>query len=439
MARCCTVLSAVSTDRLAALRACWHPVAYADVITAPHATTLLGEPLVLWRDARGAVHAFRDVCVHRGTALSLGRVDGNEIVCAYHGWRYGADGACTAIPQLAEPTRVPARARGRVCRVRAIRHRLGRACRAGVADPRRAGAGECRLARRANRSVRLGVRRLAAGRELHRLRPLRVRASGAARRSCAAGGRAIRSHNVRPAAALRARAAGHGQRDHGRRAHRRDATYAVCAAPALHDRRAHRLGRPRGSRIPLRLPAGRRRSLHRLLPGRAQLQPRAARPRHPGIRADDFRAGPACGRVAAARSRAVRSRRGASPDLRRGRRRVPARNAGERLRVIFAAFRVKSFRFQWPADLLTSWAFEMETLTLGWYVMTQTGSVLMLTVFGSLQFLGTLAAPGFGVLADRLGAGAMLAALRASYAALATVLMALAMAELVTPVWVRAR
>ncbi|PYN03291.1 MAG: (2Fe-2S)-binding protein [Candidatus Rokuibacteriota bacterium] len=111
MARCCTVLSAVSTDRLAALRACWHPVAYADVITAPHATTLLGEPLVLWRDARGAVHAFRDVCVHRGTALSLGRVDGNEIVCAYHGWRYGADGACTAIPQLAEPTRVPARAR----------------------------------------------------------------------------------------------------------------------------------------------------------------------------------------------------------------------------------------------------------------------------------------------------------------------------------------
>ena len=101
----------MSTDRLAALRACWHPVAYADVITAPHATTLLGEPLVLWRDARGAVHAFRDVCVHRGTALSLGRIDGNEIVCAYHGWRYGADGACTVIPQLAEPTRVPARAR----------------------------------------------------------------------------------------------------------------------------------------------------------------------------------------------------------------------------------------------------------------------------------------------------------------------------------------
>jgi len=72
---------------------------------------LLGEPLVLWRDAHGGVRAFRDVCVHRGTALSLGRVEGDEIVCAYHGWRYGADGACTAIPQLADPTRVPPRAR----------------------------------------------------------------------------------------------------------------------------------------------------------------------------------------------------------------------------------------------------------------------------------------------------------------------------------------
>jgi Major Facilitator Superfamily len=104
--------------------------------------------------------------------------------------------------------------------------------------------------------------------------------------------------------------------------------------------------------------------------------------------------------------------------------------------VILAAFRIKSFRFQWPADLLTSWAFEMETLTLGWYVMTQTGSVLMLTAFGSLQFLGTLAAPGFGVLADRLGAGAMLAAMRASYVALAAGLMAVALAGLVTPAWV---
>jgi len=95
-----------------ALRRCWHPVAYGhDLGRAPRATTLLDEPLVLWRDSAGAAHIFRDVCVHRGTALSLGAVEGDEIVCAYHGWRYRGDGACTAIPQLADPTRVPARAR----------------------------------------------------------------------------------------------------------------------------------------------------------------------------------------------------------------------------------------------------------------------------------------------------------------------------------------
>ncbi len=101
-----------------------------------------------------------------------------------------------------------------------------------------------------------------------------------------------------------------------------------------------------------------------------------------------------------------------------------------------AAFRVRSFRFQWPADLLTSWAFEMETVILGWYVMVQTGSVLLLTVFGSLQFLGTLAAPMFGVLGDQLGGRVMLCAMRATYALLATFLMLLALSGRLTPAWV---
>ena len=54
---------------------------------------------------------FSDLCIHRGTALSLGTVEGDEIVCPYHGWRYASSGACVAIPQLEDPTRVPAKAR----------------------------------------------------------------------------------------------------------------------------------------------------------------------------------------------------------------------------------------------------------------------------------------------------------------------------------------
>src|SRR4051812_30016781 len=88
-----------------------------------------------------------------------------------------------------------------------------------------------------------------------------------------------------------------------------------------------------------------------------------------------------------------------------------------------APFRIRNYRFQWPADLLTSWAFEMETLILGWYVLVETGSVLWLTVFGALQYLGTLVAPLFGVVGDRLGHRNLLFAMRVSYALLALTLM----------------
>jgi MFS family permease len=94
--------------------------------------------------------------------------------------------------------------------------------------------------------------------------------------------------------------------------------------------------------------------------------------------------------------------------------------------LILSVFRVRSFRFQLPADLLTSWAFEMETLILGWFVMVHTGSVLLLTLFASLQFAGTLTSPLFGVLGDRLGGRFMLCAMRATYAAFAALFSILA-------------
>ena len=102
-------------------------------------------------------------------------------------------------------------------------------------------------------------------------------------------------------------------------------------------------------------------------------------------------------------------------------------------RAALAPFRVASFRFQWPADLATSWAFEMETLILGWYVLVETGSVLWLTVFVSLQFLGTLIAPMFGVVGDRLGRRTLLCAMRAAYAVLAGALLVLSVAEALRP------
>ena len=103
-----------------------------------------------------------------------------------------------------------------------------------------------------------------------------------------------------------------------------------------------------------------------------------------------------------------------------------------------APFSERSFRFQWPADLAASWAFEMETLILGWYVLTETRSVLMLTLFASLQHVGTLLAPMFGVMGDRVGHRNVLATMRAIYTLLALTLMTLAYSGLMTPTYVLA-
>ena len=103
---------------------------------------------------------------------------------------------------------------------------------------------------------------------------------------------------------------------------------------------------------------------------------------------------------------------------------------------MLAPFRIRSFRFQWPADMATSWAFEMENLILGWYVLVKTGSVLLLTVFASLLYIGTLLAPMFGVMGDRIGHRNLLCAMRGIYATLATTLMVLAYTDVLTPVHV---
>ena len=101
-----------------------------------------------------------------------------------------------------------------------------------------------------------------------------------------------------------------------------------------------------------------------------------------------------------------------------------------------APFRIRNYRFQWPADLLTSWAFEMETLILGWYVLVETGSVLLLTLFASLSYVGTLIAPLFGVVGDRIGHRDLLAVMRATYALLAGTLMTLALTGHLSPLYV---
>jgi phenylpropionate dioxygenase-like ring-hydroxylating dioxygenase large terminal subunit len=80
----------------------------------PAATRLLGQDVVLWRGEVG-LHAWQDLCIHRGAKLSLGSVRNNCLVCPYHAWEYDASGRCVHMPS--HPTQAPpAKAHARVFR-----------------------------------------------------------------------------------------------------------------------------------------------------------------------------------------------------------------------------------------------------------------------------------------------------------------------------------
>lgn len=95
----------------------WHPIALAnEVDEQPRLFRLLGEDLVAFRHA-DSVTCLKDLCIHRGTRLSLGTVCNGRIVCPYHGWEYDGTGACVRIPSLPEGASIPRKARAIAYRV----------------------------------------------------------------------------------------------------------------------------------------------------------------------------------------------------------------------------------------------------------------------------------------------------------------------------------
>ena len=96
-------------------------------------------------------------------------------------------------------------------------------------------------------------------------------------------------------------------------------------------------------------------------------------------------------------------------------------------------FQVRSFRYQWPADLFASWAFEMEILVLGWYVLVESNSVLMLVVYGALQYSGSLISPFFGIAGDRFGYRSLFMLTRGLYGFLALLIAFLGLFDLLSP------
>ena len=101
----------------------WLPVC-ADAELPPghlRAIRVLGQDRVVWRTADGRLSAAPDRCPHRGTPLSMGQVQGDRLVCPYHGWAFDIEGRCRHIPALAQV--VPGARQAVACH--AVRERHG--------------------------------------------------------------------------------------------------------------------------------------------------------------------------------------------------------------------------------------------------------------------------------------------------------------------------
>jgi len=88
----------------------WYVAAYSEEIGEElFARTICNEPLMCYRAEDGQVVALADRCIHRRFPLSKSRrVEGDRIVCGYHGFTYDRTGACVAVPAQ---TRIPRSAR----------------------------------------------------------------------------------------------------------------------------------------------------------------------------------------------------------------------------------------------------------------------------------------------------------------------------------------
>jgi vanillate O-demethylase monooxygenase subunit len=82
------------------VRNCWYVAGWDYELTAdkPISRTVINEPIVLYRTADGAVVGMEDRCCHRGAPLSLGRLEGDDLRCMYHGLKFNRSGRCIEIP-----------------------------------------------------------------------------------------------------------------------------------------------------------------------------------------------------------------------------------------------------------------------------------------------------------------------------------------------------
>jgi phthalate 4,5-dioxygenase oxygenase subunit len=102
------------------MRQYWLPALLSREVVAdgdPVRLMLLGEKLIAFRDSSGRVGIMDHRCPHRCASLFFGRNEDNGIRCTYHGWKFGADGACLDMPNVPTHQAFPEKVRAKAYRV----------------------------------------------------------------------------------------------------------------------------------------------------------------------------------------------------------------------------------------------------------------------------------------------------------------------------------
>ena len=98
----------------------WYPMIRSEDLgpDKPERAKVLGLNFAIFRDSKGKAHVLSDTCTHRGGSLGgaweLGknpRIQGDCVVCPYHGWEFNGEGECANIPSIGYGAKVPARAK----------------------------------------------------------------------------------------------------------------------------------------------------------------------------------------------------------------------------------------------------------------------------------------------------------------------------------------
>ena len=98
------LITEIKPSKSAPLLGFWYPACLSSELSqgSLKGTVLLGLPILVCKTSQGAVAAMRDICPHRGMPLSFGKMEGDCVECAYHGWQFDQTGRCRKIPALTE-------------------------------------------------------------------------------------------------------------------------------------------------------------------------------------------------------------------------------------------------------------------------------------------------------------------------------------------------